>query len=93
MKHDTARIRAIKRAAEIEFIQGSCNREISRFATVSPDSQYVFTFSKDVHHGHVWCKGPNITGLRCTRGSISVSDSVSVSVSVSISLNPVVVGN
>ena len=62
------KICVIKCAAEIHFTQGSCDRQVFRFAIASPDSSHVFRVSKCVQNGHVWFKSPNLTELTCMRG-------------------------
>jgi len=49
----TARIRATKRATEIDSISGSWIREIARFGVTSSDSPHLSRFSKRVQDGHI----------------------------------------
>jgi len=64
----TATVRATKRATEMDLIEGSWNRGISRFAVASPDRPHVFRFCKEVQRGHALLNGKNMTGLMCTSG-------------------------
>jgi len=72
MNRVTVQIFATQRASEMDYTQGSWNREISRFAIASPDNLHVFMFSNHVQNGHVWLKGQNITGLICTGGYVYI---------------------
>ena len=63
---------ATKRATEMDFIESSWNREISRFAIASPDSPHVFRFIKRMENRHVSLKGQNFTWLMCMHGYIYI---------------------
>jgi len=69
MNRVTEKIDATKHATEKNFMSGSRNQAISRFAIASLDSTYVskFRISKHIQNGRDWFKGQNITGLMCTR--------------------------
>jgi len=68
MNRVTAKIRATKHAAELNFVEGSWNRQFLRFAISSPDGPHVFRFSKRVPDEHVRLKGQNSRELTFTRG-------------------------
>jgi len=63
--------------AEMGFISGSWNREISQFT--QPNLPICFRGLANVSNGHVCFKGQNTTGLMCTRGSFSLPLSLSLS--------------
>jgi len=57
MNRGTAKIHTTKRAAEMDFMQGSQNQEISRFAIASPVCPHFSRCSKHVQNGYVWFEG------------------------------------
>jgi len=64
----TPKIRATKCATGMTFTEGSWNREMSRFASATPDSPRVFSFGNHFLYGHVLFGSQNIKGLKCTGG-------------------------
>jgi len=79
MSSVTAKICATKRAVEIHFMQGSWNREISRFAMTSSDSPPFWMAGNHVQGGqggHDLYNGQNLTGSMCTRKMTLLSTQV-----------------